>query len=62
MKPLWENNQKVSFLKKINFKTKFTDFIIIFGYPSHVQNNIPVNNILLSPRHIFSNHPNQAAD
>ena len=41
-------------VEKINFKIKFIDFIIIYGYPLHDQNNIPINTLIIVTRkHIF---------
>ena len=38
----------------INFRIKFTDFIIIFGYPTSDRNNIPINTlIIVTKKYIF---------
>ena len=53
MKHFWETIKKY-LVEKINFKIKFTDFIIICGYPLHDQNNIPINTlIIVTKKYIF---------
>ena len=53
VKHFWENIEKY-LVEKINFKIKFTAFIIICGYPMHDQNNIPINTlIIVTKKYIF---------
>ena len=53
VKLFWEAIEKY-LVEKINFKIKFTDFIIICGYPLHDQNNIPINTlIIVTKKYIF---------
>ena len=53
VKLFWETIKKY-IVEKINFKIKFTDFIIICGYPLHDQNNIPINTlIIVTKKYIF---------
>ena len=53
VKHFWETIKKY-LVEKINFKIKFTDFIIICGYPLHDKNNIPINTlIIVTKKYIF---------
>ena len=53
MKLFWEAIEKYV-VEKINFKIKFTDFIIMCDYPLHDQNNIPINTlIIVTKKYIF---------
>ena len=53
VKLFWETIKKY-LVEKFNDKIKFTDFIIICGYPLHDQNNIPINTLIIfTKKYIF---------